>query len=241
MQRIPRDVARKIAHYVYLYRDPRDGSVFYIGKGHGGRALTHTTGRGSQQAWRRCQQLQREGQEPIVEILAHGLDADGAFRVEAAAIDLFGLPRLTNQRRGKKSVQLGRLSIRELVAHYRRNPVRIKHSSILIRINQLYRPAMSPVELYDATRARWRVGDRRNSVKYAMAVFEGVVREVYEITHWFPAGRIFSTRGERGVPGRDRWEFVGRVAEDRVRRRYVDRYVGAYFRRGNRNPIAYAP
>ncbi len=40
---------------------------------------------------------------------------------------------------------------------------------------------MTPAELYDATRASWKVGARRESAKYALAVFEGIVREVYEI------------------------------------------------------------
>jgi uncharacterized protein len=241
LTRIPPDVARQIGHYVYLYRDPLDTSVFYVGKGRGSRILTHVLGKGSQEALRRCRELRREGREPLIEILAHGLDAATAFRMEAALIDLIGLPRLTNEVRGHRSTELGRMSIRELVAHYRRKPVVIREPCVLIRINQLYRPGMSPVELYDVTRARWRVGERRNTVRYAMAVFQGVVREVYEITQWFPAGRIFSTRGERGVPGKGRWEFVGRVADESVRRRYVDRYVGHYFRRGNQNPIAYAP
>lgn len=35
------------------------------------------------------------------------------------------------------------------------------------------------------------------------------------------------------------WEFVGRLAEDRIRRRYVDRFVGHLFPPGAQNPIAY--
>jgi len=70
-------------------------------------------------------------------------------------------------------------------------------------------------------------------------VFEGIVREVYEITQWFPAGSTFSSRDVRGVRDPDRWEFVGRVAPDRIRDRYVDRYVGRFFKPSNQNPIAY--
>ena len=39
--RIPPAVARKLGHYVYLYVDPTDDSVFYVGKGKNGRALAH--------------------------------------------------------------------------------------------------------------------------------------------------------------------------------------------------------
>ncbi len=110
---------------------------------------------------------------------------------------------------------------------------------MLIRINRLYRPTMSATELYDATRASWKVGNRRGKVKYALAVFEGIVREVYGVTAWLPSGSTFNSRFPRGDGRRDRWEFVGRLADDSVRRRYVDRFVGHLFPRGAQNPIAY--
>ncbi|HXH07683.1 MAG TPA: hypothetical protein VNI83_13960 [Vicinamibacterales bacterium] len=36
--RIPAATARKLGYYVYLYVDPTDRSVFYVGKGKNGRA-----------------------------------------------------------------------------------------------------------------------------------------------------------------------------------------------------------
>lgn len=33
--RIPRPVAEKLGHYVYLYVNPLDETVFYVGKGRG--------------------------------------------------------------------------------------------------------------------------------------------------------------------------------------------------------------
>jgi uncharacterized protein len=99
---------------------------------------------------------------------------------------------------------------------------------------------LSATELYDATRASWKIGERRETVKFAFAVFEGIVREVYEITAWFRSGSTFNTRWPRRRDTRtDRWEFVGRIADDRIRNRYVDRFVGRYFARGAQNPIAY--
>ncbi len=34
-------MAEKLGYYVYLYVDPRDEKVFYIGKGKGERCLDH--------------------------------------------------------------------------------------------------------------------------------------------------------------------------------------------------------
>ena len=42
--------------------------------------------------------------------------------------------------------------------------------------------------LYDATRGIWRVGERRGRAELAMAVYQGMVKEVYVIGEWYPAG-----------------------------------------------------
>jgi hypothetical protein len=185
-------------------------------------------------------QIRASKKEPHLEILAHGLrTADAALQVEAAVIDALGLPFLTNQVRGWRSSRYGRTPLEELVALYRRRPVQIKDPSILIRINELYQPQMSASELYDATRASWKLGPKRERAKYAFAVFEGIVREVYEIKHWLPGGSSFNSRNPRGVGSRDRWEFVGRLSPEAVRRRYVNRDVSKYFKQGAQNPISY--
>jgi hypothetical protein len=219
---------------------PADGRIFYVGKGKGRRASAHLRDVSDSHKAAAIRAIRRAGGEPRIEVLAHGLpNEEAAFRLEAAVIDLLGLPRLTNRVRGWRSTELGRMPLAQLVAAYRKKPVRIREPAVLIRINQLYRPTMSPTELYDATRSAWKVGPQREQAKYAVAVFEGIVREVYEITAWLPAGSTFSVRDERGVRALGRWEFVGRLAPARLRQRYVDRYVGKQFPQGAQNPIAY--
>lgn len=111
---------------------------------------------------------------------------------------------------------------------------------MLVRINKAYRYGISDVELYDATRSAWRVGDNRDGVDYALAVLEGVVREVYRITGWVAAGSTFNVRcNGKAVRRAGRWEFIGTLAEPEVRRRYVNRYVGHLFPAGAQNPISY--
>src|SRR2546423_2694271 len=85
-------------------------------------------------------------------------------------------------------VQFGRLSLSELIFYYAAAPVDVVDPAILIRINRLYRHGMSEDELYEATRGVWKLGPRRERARYAMAVFEGVVREVYVVDRWHPAG-----------------------------------------------------
>lgn len=109
---------------------------------------------------------------------------------------------------------------------------------ILIRINQMYKDGMSAQALYEATQGEWKVSARREGARYAFAVYDGIVREVYRIDRWVPAGTVrYRTRKVSGGGGR--WEFEGAVADERIRARYVGQSVKELFRPGNANPIMY--
>lgn len=241
LDRLPAGVAEHLGYYVYLYVDPRDARPFYVGKGKGHRVLDHLSDQRESDKTRTITEIRQAGFVPRLEVLAHGLkDEETAFRVEAAAIDLLGLGDLTNQVRGWKSLQTGRMTLDELVGYYAAKPVTITDPVLLIRVNRLYRHGMSEAELYEATRGIWRVGERRETVKFAFAVFEGVVREVYMVDRWHPARTTpYSTRdlSARDVTGR--WEFTGELAESSVRKRYRFGSVRDYWRPGNQNPVLY--
>jgi hypothetical protein len=232
-------VKRKLGHYVYVYVNPLDQRVFYVGKGRGGRVLAHAKGHGNDRTSRLISRIRKAGLEPQVDLVAHALpDEASALRIEAAVIDVIGRDHLTNEVGGWGSVLFGRQPLRELVDVYSRRPARIREPAILIRLAKLYRPDLTPLELYDATRGSWVVGPRRSRARLAFAIHESIVREVYQIEAWFPAGSTFSGRGHTvRVP--DRWEFVGRLAPEPLRKRYLGRYVGHYLKRGAQNPIAY--
>jgi len=115
----------------------------------------------------------------------------------------------------------------QLMAWLDAESVEITDPMILVRINRLYRPDMSPTELYDTTRRSWLVGERREGARYALALYTGRVLESYQIDGWVKAVE----------PGR--WEFIGRVADDPIRDRYVGRTVKSYLVAGNQHPIVY--
>lgn len=247
---IPHSVQKQLGFYVYLYIDPRDGIVFYVGKGKGERALSHMRDASESEKVARIAQLMKLGKEPIVEILRYGLTQEQAFHVEAAAIELLGIDALTNRVHGHAFDQKRRTRIEHLVQELDASPVDVVHPSVLININQMYHYGMSPIELYDATRKWWVVGPRRDTARYAMAVYRGIVREVYEIACWLPAGSTLAATGTVwNVPDKDiepedivgdRYEFVGRLASKPLRRRYIGKSVKAYFPAGAQNPIKYA-
>jgi hypothetical protein len=117
--------------------------------------------------------------------------------------------------------------------------LQIHEPAMLIRIARLYDPGMSDVELYEATRGHWRAGPRRERADLALAVAGGIVREVFEIDGWHPAGTTPNATSIHGAAPPDRWEFVGRLAAEAVRTKYVGGSVKSYFTPGNQNPIRY--
>lgn len=72
-----------------------------------------------------------------------------------------------------------------------------------------------------------------------MAVYEGIIREVYEIAVWVPARSTMCSFDRPGEPDSRRWEFVGQIASAGVRTKYRDRSVVHYQKPGAQNPIMY--
>jgi hypothetical protein len=117
-------------------------------------------------------------------------------------------------------------------------PVVIDDPVLLIRIPRLYEPGMVGEELYECSRGVWKLGVRREGAAFAFAVIDGVVLEVYGIDHWQPAGTSsYLKRKDGAVSGR--WEFIGPVASEVVRARYVGRSVKSYLPRGFQGPCRY--
>ncbi len=231
------EIIEKLGHYVYLYLDPDTDEIFYIGKGIGNRVFAHLSDSAESEKTRRIAAIRQRGREPRIELLRYGLSEHEAALVEASAIDLFGTEALTNKVRGTDSRSYGRVSIEDIVLTYSAETAVIAHPLILITINRLYRSHMTPLELYEATRGIWVIGRRHTA--YACAVFQGIIREVYRIHQWHPAGTLaYFTRDNADFKGSGRWEFEGEVAYE-IREQYLHQSVRAYLGTASQNPIRY--
>ena len=249
-KKFPDEVVKVLEWYVYLYFDPREAPhnrrPFYVGKGEGNRAFGHLAATDECEKVERIAAIREAGKEPKIEILRYGLTEDQAFLLEAAVIDCIGLDHLTNEVRGKHT-SFGRVAVKDVLLMMSAPKAKIDDPCILININQMYSSEMTSIELMEATRGVWKVGRRREDAILAMAIFRGVIVEVYEINKtkgsnkgWFRGGTLtYKTRHANEVKASDRWEFDGDVAPEHLRKKYVGRSVRHLMKQGSQNPIHY--
>ena len=247
---------KALGYYVYICVDPRNGKPFYVGKGKNTRVLAHFADekhdrlKGKKTLLREVKDgkkrktinaIYNAGKIPQIVFLRHGLAQENlAFLVEAAAIDLlkhFGVGDLTNIVSGKTGKDIGYglaktpRALREMLAELNPERVKVEHESVLFNLNRDYTHGMSEKEIRAVTHCCWRIDRQRASkAKYAMAVHEGVVREVYRIkdNSWYAS---------TNYPGRS--GFCGEVAENSIREKYVGKFVGKG-KKGAQTPFRYA-
>lgn len=233
-----------LGYYVYIYSDPVTKVPFYVGKGKDNRAFAHLYDGSESDKARKIAEIQARGRQPLIEILAFGLDEKAAYKVEAAAIDLLGLKNLTNKQAGHESSLYGRIEVSELDARFDHGELAesdFLEDAVLVKVNQLYRNGMSDFELYEVTRGFWRVDKSKvEGIHLALAVYDGMVLEAYEIAAWLPAGSgMCAARSVSQAELAHRMEFVGRVANRCIRDRYVGKGVSGLYAPGSANPIRY--
>lgn len=195
--RIPGEVADVLRYYVYPLRDPRDGRVFYVGKGIGDRINAHVREAGADLASERAKirainEIAASGQPVDLLFLRTGIeDEHTAFIVEQAVIDAIHADHhsLTNLVRGHHSGQHGLATLPAVVAGHQAEPSPpIPEPVIMLKIQNGWRPDMNDREIYDATRGHWKItGLVRDRTAYALGIAYGIVRGVYRVDSWFPS------------------------------------------------------
>ncbi|MEM8874345.1 MAG: hypothetical protein AAGD32_08800 [Planctomycetota bacterium] len=236
--RFPPGISEKLGYYVYLYIDPRDGRPFYVGHGKGHRAFQHLADTSETEKVARIAAIRNEGLEPRIDLLKWGINRDQARLIEATTIDAIGLRQLTNQVSGNASDGVRRIAVEDLIPALDGNEAIFDEPAVLFKIPRVYDPDMSPIELYDATRAAWRMNPDKHEIRYAMAVFGNVIREVYRVVDWFPAGSTMQELRRDFDTSDGRVEFVGRLADEDVRRRFRGKTIPQEYI-GGQSPYRY--
>ncbi len=261
-ERLPPEVGEQIGpYYVYALIDPRDGydrEIFYVGKGTGGRLLSHglealleyEAGTEPDKI-ARIKAIRAGGDEPQIDVIHHGLEEPEALLVEAAVIDSFEVENLTNKVRGH-GTDKGRASLDDLISLYGAPPVGESAPPALLivlgdwteseeelqpghfRLGHGYKSRLTPTQIADATRAWWKVSPdvvEQKGIRHAVAVHAGVTRAVMEIGEWI------------GPREDGRWAFMSQpLTEGHI----YDEWIGTRGRKIDfdtppQNPIRYWP
>ena len=100
-------------YYVYELVDPRDGEVFYVGKGSGARSLMHArlARKGIVDNGPKClriQRIQQAGLEVLERIVGNGFTEDESYEAERVHIHSFPPAQLTNKLRAQDHASLAK-------------------------------------------------------------------------------------------------------------------------------------
>ncbi|WP_344133747.1 LEM-3-like GIY-YIG domain-containing protein [Pedococcus bigeumensis] len=186
-------VQEQMGWYVYLLRDPRDGQVFYVGKGTGNRVFQHAQDAAAltdseKPKLSRIRAIQAAGLQVVTELVRHHIPTEKtAYLIEASVIDALRAVghNLTNEVMGHNSATYGWASTAVAASIYDAQPLPdVDESLVMFKIPKLWTPAMTDAELYEATRGWWVLGPKARRAKYALAVHKGVTRGVWRIDYW---------------------------------------------------------
>lgn len=230
------DVSELLGHYVYALRDPRDGAIFYVGKGVGGRVYSHVAGasKGNSRKKVRIREIQNEGLQVEHLFIRTGIADDAqAFMVEQAVIDVLRAAGLnpSNDQGGQHSETSGLSSVSDRVAQLapERAPL-FEPGTIVFVINKEWHRGISEKDLYRFTRASWVIGaDTRKRARIALGAARGGIRSAYVIDDWT---KVTTNDGKK-----PRWQFHGHV-DEALTAKYVGKsVVGRLGKPGSQNPL----
>lgn len=115
----------------------------------------------------------------------------------------------------------------------------IKDNIVIIKINKLYRDNMSAEELYETTRGIWkRKIESVAPADYCLSVAKSIVVEVYKVHQWYMAGTTpMKSRTFTEEECHNRIEFVGELAPDNIREKYIGKSVANLYKQGEADPV----
>ena len=208
--------------YVYGLIDPRNGKVFYIGKGTGNRVFDHeklslNNPESKKLKLRTIKEIKEAGYEVKKIIICSNLSESEAYAAEAALINVFNYvenTELTNEVAGHHSKAAYTVEDFEIQNGAEKlSEDDIKHHLFVIKVNKLYHFGMSDNEVYEAVRGCWKGNhpykmDRLEKVQYVLGVYHDLVIGVYKPSKWY-----YVKDNPKDVPKRD----LGNTGiEDRV-------------------------
>ena len=214
-----------LKYYVYIYcsiEDDNSRKPIYIGHGKSERCLDHIKDLENKSDTKSLILKKLYNQKKLdIDIIAHKLDKETALTVESACIDLIGVNNLENIIKGQGE-NIKRIPIEELSNKYNQKYAEIEeeHRGFVIIVNKLYKPYFNDHETLETVRGIWKknlvtIAKNSKCPKFAFASYNGIIKEVYEVFSWVPAGsQEYFTRILDIKNSKDRFEFVGKISKE---------------------------
>lgn len=193
--------SEKKRYYVYALSDPKDDTVFYIGKGTQNRVFSHERdareieGNESEKIKkiREIQNRKDPNQNQVKrEIISSCLTEKEAFIAESVLIEAlkhFSKTDLKNIVSGHDATDI--MSVETFDAVFGADEVDIsdiKEKILLISIGTSYKYSLNDKETYEQARGYWGVNVKRaNKADYVFAVYHGLVVGIYNNITWHNA------------------------------------------------------
>jgi len=219
------DTYRELGFYVYALSDPRNGDIFYVGKGKDSRWYSHIMSSRQEvnaevsEKLDKIREIEVAGLPVQVHFLRSGLPTnrqgnDLAFLLEAVVIDALSLlstlkpdslKKLTNLVSGHETVGRSCLSLNQVAQLFNATPIgQIEEPVILLNLARTWTPDLSKEELWEFTRSAWGCASpRRDSATFVLAISHGIVRAGYAVAYWRPWGP-----GDRNYNDREKIRYV---------------------------------
>lgn len=189
-----------LKYYVYCLVDPRNDTIFYVGKGgYNNRVFDHVKCAINSED-KNCKldtirEIKEAGLEVKHYILRYGIEnEDVALTIESAIIDLLTYPDfnkkflLTNLVSGHHQWDEGIKTREEISQLYNCAKLVPMHKLLLVSLNKTYiqknaQGVYVRANLYECTRKYWKLNtNRANQVEYVLGVYRGIVRAVIKPT-----------------------------------------------------------
>ena len=234
--------SEKLHYYVYALINPINNKPFYIGKGKDNRVFAHkeaVLNRNTQNSLKDDEivSILESGLDIKHIIIRHGLKENESFLLESTLIDFANYfdEKLKNIVSGHESDFYGIKTTDEIIRQYNAPKLeKLHHAIIIININRNYaKTRSSSNSIYEATKQAWVVSQsRRDTVKFALSEFEGIIIGVFEIKEWYP---VITQNNKLN----NRWGFIGQQANAEIRDLYLNKSIMHAKKRGAANPIRY--
>jgi len=238
---------QNLKYYVYFLIDPDTGNPFYIGKGKDNRVFNHMEcaleNETSTDKYEKIREILNSNKKLEHIIVRHGLTEKMAYEIEASLIDTFDFIKtgITNISGGHKSIEKGLMTSDEIKRLYNADKLsEIENNCIIININKKYERGAGKNSIYEATKETWTIDKRKLSrLKYVLSEYRGLIVEVFEVLEWYEKERGYLPNSKKFGQTKIGYGFVGKVADNNIRNRYVNKSIAHIKKRGAASVIRY--